>query len=76
MADAALHDSPAPDPDARPSSDGSAGHPGALELRPGPPPMTEELKARLDKVIYSDVCDIFYPFHTHGYNVLTRWSVV
>ncbi|PYI02157.1 RhoGAP-domain-containing protein [Aspergillus sclerotiicarbonarius CBS 121057] len=55
MADAALHDSPAPDPDARPSSDGSAGHPGALELRPGPPPMSDELKARLDKVIYSDI---------------------
>ncbi|PYH98736.1 RhoGAP-domain-containing protein [Aspergillus ellipticus CBS 707.79] len=55
MVDAPLHDSPAPDPDAPPSSAGSAGLLGAIEPRPGPPPMTEELKARLDKVMYSDI---------------------
>ncbi|RHZ70525.1 hypothetical protein CDV55_104767 [Aspergillus turcosus] len=58
MADVATPDGPAPivpllrDPDAPPSSAGSAGQ---SEVRPGPPPMTEELKARLDKVIYSDI---------------------
>ncbi|RAH58164.1 Rho GTPase activator [Aspergillus piperis CBS 112811] len=55
MADSALHDSPAHDPDAPPSSAGSTGHPGALEPRPGPAPMSEELKGRLDKVVYSDI---------------------
>ncbi|RHZ57634.1 putative Rho GTPase activator (Rgd1) [Aspergillus thermomutatus] len=58
MADVATPDGSAPivplfrDPDAPPSSAGSAGQ---SEARPGPPPMTEELKARLDKVIYSDI---------------------
>ncbi|PWY67498.1 RhoGAP-domain-containing protein [Aspergillus heteromorphus CBS 117.55] len=55
MVDAPLHDSPVIDPDAPPSSAGSAGLPGAVEPRSGPSPMTEELKARLDKVIYSDI---------------------
>ncbi|TPR05026.1 WD domain, G-beta repeat family protein [Aspergillus niger] len=55
MADSALHDSPAHDPDAPPSSAGSTGHPGALEPRPGPAPVSEELKGRLDKVVYSDI---------------------
>ncbi|KAM0109733.1 Rho GTPase-activating protein [Aspergillus fumigatus] len=58
MAEVAAPDGSAPivpvlrDPDAPPSSAGSAGQ---SEVRPGPPPMTEELKARLDKVIYSDI---------------------
>ncbi|GFF45738.1 Rho GTPase activator (Rgd1), putative [Aspergillus lentulus] len=58
MADVATPDGSAPiipvlrDPDAPPSSAGSA---GLSEVRPGPPPMTEEVKARLDKVIYSDI---------------------
>jgi hypothetical protein len=62
MADTTLHDGPAPntpssgDPGAPPLSAGSAA-PSAtgLEIRPAPPVLPEELKARLDKVIYSDV---------------------
>jgi hypothetical protein len=65
MADVATPDGSAPivpllrDPDAPPSSAGSAGQ---SEVRPAPPPMTEELKARLDKVIYSDVGDSYHIF--------------
>jgi hypothetical protein len=65
MADVATPDGSAPvvpvlrDPDAPPSSAGSAGQ---SEVRPGPLPMTEELKARLDKVIYSDVGDSYHSF--------------
>ncbi|KAL4973770.1 hypothetical protein BDW66DRAFT_141525 [Aspergillus desertorum] len=62
MADATLYDGPAPntpssgDPGVPPLSAGS----GALsatgpEARAGPPVVSEELKARLDKVIYSDI---------------------
>ncbi|KAL3454030.1 hypothetical protein BJX65DRAFT_301826 [Aspergillus insuetus] len=62
MADTTLHDGPAPntpssgDPGAPPLSAGSAA-PSAtgLEIRPAPPVLPEELKARLDKVIYSDI---------------------
>lgn len=46
--------SPPREPDPRPASAGSAGQSGAVELAQ-PPALTEELKARLDKVIYSDV---------------------
>lgn len=55
MADVSGPHSAGLDPDAPPSSAGSAGHSAANDLRSGPPPMTEELKARMDKVIYSDV---------------------
>ncbi|KKK13185.1 hypothetical protein AOCH_002056, partial [Aspergillus ochraceoroseus] len=62
MADDALHDGLAPttpsprDPDAPPLSATSPDHPAAaLEVRQGPPVISEELKARLDKVIYSDI---------------------
>ncbi|KAF7585338.1 hypothetical protein BBP40_011222 [Aspergillus hancockii] len=54
MADIGLHDGPAPsapsprDVDAPPASAGSAGH-------SGPPAISEEVKARMDKVIYSDI---------------------
>ncbi|KAL4939061.1 hypothetical protein BDV06DRAFT_199593 [Aspergillus oleicola] len=62
MADATLHDGPAPntpssgDPGVPPLSAGSAAPPSAsgLEVR-APPVVSEELKARLDKVIYSDI---------------------
>ncbi|PLB52358.1 putative Rho GTPase activator [Aspergillus steynii IBT 23096] len=53
-----LHDSPVPasprGPDAPPLS-ANSGQSANLEIRSGPPPMSEELKARLDKVIYSDI---------------------
>ncbi|RAK76699.1 putative Rho GTPase activator (Rgd1) [Aspergillus fijiensis CBS 313.89] len=55
MADVSGPHSAGLDPDAPPSSAGSAGHSAANDLRSGPPPMTEELKARMDKVIYSDI---------------------
>lgn len=61
MADVAVHDSPAPtgspprDPDARPSSSGSTAQSGAIEHPVQTPVVSEELKGRLDKVIYSDV---------------------
>lgn len=62
MADATLHDGPAPntpssgDPGVPPLSAGSAdpSAPG-LEVRSAAPVISEELKARLDKVIYSEV---------------------
>ncbi|KAL6233551.1 hypothetical protein BDW75DRAFT_251934 [Aspergillus navahoensis] len=62
MADATLHDGPAPntpssgDPGVPPLSAGS-GAPSASgpEVRAGAPIVSEELKARLDKVIYSDI---------------------
>jgi len=62
MADAALQDGPAPntpssgDPGVPPLSAGSAAPsaPG-LEARADLPVVSEELKARLDKVIYSEV---------------------
>lgn len=61
MAEVAIHDGPAPtasssqNPDAPPSSAGSAGHSGAVEPA-HLPVLSDELKDRLDKVIYSDVC--------------------
>ncbi|KAL2866020.1 putative Rho GTPase activator (Rgd1) [Aspergillus lucknowensis] len=62
MADATLHDGPAPntpssgDPGAPPLSAGSAAPSAeALEIRPVPAVLSEEVKARLDKVIYSDI---------------------
>jgi hypothetical protein len=60
MADAVVHDgapapSSPPNPD-RPSSAGSAGQLAAVEPAPAQPPvLSDEMKARLDKVIYSDV---------------------
>ncbi|KAL4922185.1 hypothetical protein BDW62DRAFT_173140 [Aspergillus aurantiobrunneus] len=60
MADATLHDGPAPNtpssPGVPPLSAGSAAPsaPG-LEVRAAPPVLSEELKARLDKVIYSEI---------------------
>ncbi|KAL4799403.1 hypothetical protein BDV19DRAFT_355026 [Aspergillus venezuelensis] len=62
MADASLHDGPAPntpssgEPGVPPLSAGSAAPPSAsgLEVR-APPVVSEDLKARLDKVIYSDI---------------------
>ncbi|CBF76878.1 hypothetical protein AN4745.2 [Aspergillus nidulans FGSC A4] len=62
MADPTLHDGPAPntpssgDQGVPPLSAGS-GAPSAsgLEARAGAPVVSEELKARLDKVIYSDI---------------------
>jgi hypothetical protein len=54
MADIGLHDGPSPsapsprDADAPPTSADSAG-------QSGPPAISEEVKARMDKVIYSDV---------------------
>ncbi|KAL4969996.1 putative Rho GTPase activator (Rgd1) [Aspergillus stella-maris] len=62
MADASLHDGPAPntpssgEPGVPPLSAGSAAPPSAsgLEVRASPV-VSEELKARLDKVIYSDI---------------------
>ncbi|KAA8645650.1 hypothetical protein EYZ11_002488 [Aspergillus tanneri] len=59
MADAAVHEGPAPTssssggPDAPPLSADSASH--SAETRPGPPVISEEVKARLDKVVYSDI---------------------
>lgn len=56
MADVSLHDGPAPsapsprDADAPPASADSAGH-------SAPPAISDELKARMDKVVYSDVHD-------------------
>ncbi|KAF9888418.1 hypothetical protein FE257_008696 [Aspergillus nanangensis] len=58
MADNPVSDSPAPslrDADAPPLSAGSAGRPASLEARPPPPVVSEELKARLDKVTYSEI---------------------
>ncbi|RDW86160.1 putative Rho GTPase activator (Rgd1) [Aspergillus mulundensis] len=62
MADATLHDGPAPntpspgDPGVPPLSAGSGAPSGpGFEIRAGPPVVSEELKARLDKVIYSDI---------------------
>ncbi|KAE8166283.1 hypothetical protein BDV40DRAFT_307759 [Aspergillus tamarii] len=54
MADVSLHDGPAPsapsprDADAPPASADSAGH-------SAPPAISDELKARMDKVVYSDI---------------------
>lgn len=76
MADSALHDSPAHDPDAPPSSAGSTGHPGALEPRPGPAPMSEELKGRLDKVVYSDVRNVYGMFMELGHGILMGRSLI
>lgn len=56
MADVSLHDGPAPsapsprDADAPPASADSAGHSAT-------PAISDELKARMDKVVYSDVND-------------------
>lgn len=62
MADVAIQENPPPagspprDLDARPSSAGSNGQLGAVEqVHPQQPFIPEELKGRLDKVIYSDV---------------------
>ncbi|EAW09221.1 putative Rho GTPase activator (Rgd1) [Aspergillus clavatus NRRL 1] len=61
MADVPIPDGSAPgapsprDYDAPPLSADSNGQLGAAEVRSGPPAMTEEMKARLDKVIYSDI---------------------
>lgn len=46
------------DPDAPPLSAGrsSAGQSGGVDAHPVPPPISDEVKARLDKVVYSDVC--------------------
>uniref|UniRef100_A0ABR4ITY8 Rho GTPase activator n=1 Tax=Aspergillus cavernicola TaxID=176166 RepID=A0ABR4ITY8_9EURO len=62
MADASLHHGPVPntpssgDPNAPPLSAGSAA-PSAtgFEVRPAPTVISEELKGRLDKVIYSEI---------------------
>ncbi|KAL4924930.1 putative Rho GTPase activator (Rgd1) [Aspergillus undulatus] len=61
MADGTLHDGPAPNTPSSgdpgpPLSAGSAAPPSAsgLEVRP-PPVVSEELRARLDKVIYSEI---------------------
>lgn len=43
------------DPDAPPLSAGSTGPQSQPEAHPAPPVVSEELKARLDKVIYSDI---------------------
>lgn len=57
MADAAVQDGQAPTSpreDAPPSSADS--QPAPVEAPTAPPALSDELKARLDKVIYSDVC--------------------
>ena len=58
MTDVAIQDGHTPvassPMDARPSSAGSAGQSGAFELAQ-PSVFTDELKGRLDKIIYSDV---------------------
>ncbi|KAL4866667.1 hypothetical protein BDV12DRAFT_187308 [Aspergillus spectabilis] len=62
MADASLHDGLVPNTpssgDAVPPLSAGSAAPSAtgLEIRPSPPVLSEELKARLDKVIYSDDC--------------------
>lgn len=65
MADIPIHDGPAPAAsspreDKPPSSAGSQSAPAA-EVPVAPPAvLSDELKARLDKVIYSDVSVAFY----------------
>lgn len=69
MADVPIPDGSAPgapsprDYDAPPLSADSNGQLGAAEVRSGPPAMTEEMKARLDKVIYSDVGGSYNSFN-------------
>ena len=61
MADVALPDSAAPanssphEPDAPPLSAGSGGPAGGTDPPSDPLAVSDELKARLDKVIYSEV---------------------
>lgn len=57
MADVSLHDGPASSPreDAPPSSAGSQPAAPLEAAPPAPSAMSDELKGRLDKVIYSDV---------------------
>ncbi|KAL5337556.1 hypothetical protein BJX70DRAFT_369120 [Aspergillus crustosus] len=60
MADATFHDGLVPNTPSSgdpvpPLSAGSAAPSAGLEIRPTPPVVSDELKARLDKVIYSDI---------------------
>lgn len=57
MAEVAIHDGAAPHSPANPDRRSSAGSGGQLApAEPAEPPgLSDELKARLDKVIYSDV---------------------
>lgn len=64
MADIPIHDGPAPTAsspreDKPPSSAGSQSAPAEAPVAP-PAVLSDELKARLDKVIYSDVSIAFY----------------
>lgn len=64
MADIPIHDGPAPAAsspreDKPPSSAGSQSAPAEVPVAP-PAVLSDELKARLDKVIYSDVSIAFY----------------
>jgi hypothetical protein len=54
MSDTALQDPALPTYDAPPSSAGRSS-PHGVEQTQAPEPISDELKARLDKVIYSDV---------------------